>query len=97
MWALVLLGLAAGVYAQLAKLCLDALVQRDVADVVRARVFSWSETILQAFWVLGGAVGILVPLRPAPGFWAVTALVLVTGALAVRSRRVGAGASARVA
>ncbi|PKW26994.1 MFS transporter [Phycicoccus duodecadis] len=96
-WALVLLGLAAGVYAQLAKLCLDALVQRDVADVVRARVFSWSETILQAFWVLGGAVGILVPLRPAPGFWAVTALVLVTGALAVRSRRVGAGASARVA
>lgn len=95
-WALVLLGLAAGVYAQLAKLCLDALVQRDVADVVRARVFSWSETILQAFWVLGGAVGILVPLRPALGFWVVTVVVLGTGALAVRSRRVGAGAGARV-
>ncbi|WP_082589093.1 MFS transporter [Nostocoides sp. Soil756] len=91
-WALVLLGLAAGVYTQLAKLCLDALVQRDVADAMRARVFSWSETILQAFWVLGGAVGILVPLRPALGFSVVTVVVLGAGALAVRSRRVGTGA-----
>ena len=52
---LVLLGLATGLFGQLAKLSLDALIQRDVDDDVRARVFSWSETILQAFWVVGGA------------------------------------------
>ena len=58
---LVLLGLATGLYGQLAKLSLDALIQRDVDDHVRARVFSWSETILQACWVVGGGLGIIVP------------------------------------
>ncbi len=88
-WALVLLGLVAGVHSQLSKLCLDALVQRDVEEHVRARVFSWTETILQAFWVVGGALGILVPLEPALGFTLVT--VVVTGAwlLAVRARHTG--------
>ncbi len=89
LWALLLVGLAAGVYSQLAKLCLDALVQRDVADVVRARVFSWSETILQAFWVLGGSLGILVPLDPTLGFSVVTAVVVAAVAVAARSRRIG--------
>ncbi|MBM6406122.1 MFS transporter [Phycicoccus sp. CSK15P-2] len=86
LWALVLLGLAAGVYGQLGKLCLDALVQRDVPDRTRARVFSWSETILQAFWVVGGSIGILVPLEPTLGFTVVTVVVLAAGLLAVRSR-----------
>jgi MFS family permease len=88
-WALVALGLVAGVQSQLSKLCLDALIQRDVAERVRARVFSWSETILQAFWVVGGALGILVPLQPVLGFALVT--VVVTGAwlVAVRARRIG--------
>ncbi len=89
LWALLLVGLAAGVYGQLAKLCLDALVQRDVADAVRARVFSWSETILQAFWVVGGSIGILVPLEPALGFAVVSALIVGAGAVAARSRRIG--------
>ncbi len=89
LWALLLVGLAAGIFGQLAKLCLDALVQRDVADVVRARVFSWSETILQAFWVLGGSLGILVPLRPALGFSVVTVLVVAAVLVAARSRRLG--------
>ncbi len=87
-WTLVLLGLAAGVQSQLAKLCLDALIQRDVAEDVRARVFSWSETILQAFWVVGGALGILVPLEPALGFAVVTAVVVAAWLVAVRARRV---------
>ncbi|MGL5866236.1 MAG: MFS transporter [Dermatophilaceae bacterium] len=88
-WALVVLGLATGTAAQLAKLSLDALVQREIADHMRARVFSWSETILQACWVIGGVVGILVPLEPRLGFGAITLLVLGTGLLAVRSTRVG--------
>ena len=86
---LVLLGLATGLYGQLAKLSLDALIQRDVDDHVRARVFSWSETILQACWVVGGGLGIIVPLRPVLGFALVTALVVGAALVAVRSRRLG--------
>ncbi len=88
-WTLILVGLAAGVYGQLAKLCLDALVQRDVADMTRARVFSWSETILQAFWVVGGTIGILVPLEPALGFGIIAVVIILAGLVAVRSRRLG--------
>ncbi|WP_249138740.1 MFS transporter [Phycicoccus avicenniae] len=86
-WAIVLVGLVSGMYAQLSKLCLDALVQRDVPDRTRARVFSWSETILQACWVVGGTIGILVPLRPGLGFGIITVVVLLMGAVAVRARR----------
>ncbi|MBD3785073.1 MAG: MFS transporter, partial [Micrococcales bacterium] len=88
-WALALVGLAGGVFGQLAKLCLDALIQRDVAEMVRARVFSWSETILQAFWVLGGTIGILVPLEPRLGFSVIFVVVLAAGAVALRSRSTG--------
>ena len=54
-WTLGLLGLVQGLTAQLAKLCFDALVQREVPENVRASVFGWSETMLQMLWVLGGA------------------------------------------
>ena len=86
---LVLLGLATGLFGQLAKLSLDALIQRDVDDHVRARVFSWSETILQAFWVVGGAIGITLPLLPVLGFAIVTAVVVLACLVALRSRRLG--------
>ena len=85
---LVLLGLATGLFGQLAKLSLDALIQRDVDDHVRARVFSWCETILQAFWVVGGAIGITLPLLPVLGFAIVTAVVVLACLVALRSRRV---------
>ena len=86
---LMLLGLVTGLYGQLAKLSLDALIQRDVDDQVRARVFSWSETILQACWVIGGAIGITIPLLPVLGFAIVTALVLAACFVGIRSRRLG--------
>ena len=88
-WTLVLLGLVTGLFGQLAKLCLDALIQRDITDAVRARVFSWSETILQGFWVAGGAIGIAIPLQPALGFGLVTAVIVGSLLVALRSRRVG--------
>ena len=69
------------------QLSLDALIQRDVEDHVRARVFSWSETILQAFWVVGGAIGITLPLLPVLGFAIVTAVVVLACLVAWRSRR----------
>jgi len=85
---LVLLGLVLGRSAQLAKLCFDALVQREVPENVRTSVFAWSETMLQMLWVLGGALGIMLPLNPYVGF-AVCAVALVwTVLMAARQRRV---------
>jgi len=92
-WTLVLLGLVTGLFGQLAKLCLDALIQRDIADDVRARVFSWSETILQGFWVAGGAIGLALPLRPVLGFALVTAVVVGSVLVAVRARRAAPSAA----
>jgi hypothetical protein len=71
----VALGFVAGLCAQLAKLCYDALVQRDVPDVVRTSVFARSETVFQICWVFGGALGISLPLIPPLGFGLVAALL----------------------
>lgn len=91
--ALVVLGLVSGAFGQLAKLCLDALIQADTVESLRAQVFSWSETRLQAAWVGGGALGIAMPLVARLGFGVITAVllgVLVTG-VAIRSRARPAG------
>ena len=85
---LVVLGLVSGAFGQLAKLCLDALIQDDTAESLRAQVFSWSETRLQAAWVGGGALGIAMPLVARLGFGVVSAVlvgVLVAGVV-IRSR-----------
>ncbi len=71
----VTLGFVAGLCAQLAKLCYDALVQRDVPEVVRTSVFARSETVFQICWVFGGALGISLPLIPSLGFGLVAALL----------------------
>ena len=89
LWTLLLLGLVTGLFGQLAKLSLDACIQRDIAEDVRARVFSWSETILQACWVIGGAIGIAIPLEPVLGFLVITVVVAGAVLVALRSRRVG--------
>ncbi|WP_043237404.1 MFS transporter [Streptomyces violaceusniger] len=74
----------AGISQALGKLSLDALIQRDVPEEVRTSAFSRSETTLQMAWVLGGAIGIVLPLHGALGM-AVAAAVLAVGvALSVR-------------
>ena len=86
------LGFVAGLCAQLAKLAYDALVQREVPDVVRTSVFARSETAFQTCWVLGGTLGIVLPLIPPLGFGLVAALLC--GLLAwtvVADRRTQAG------
>ena len=70
------MGFVAGLCAQLAKLSYDALVQRDVPEVVRTSVFARSETVLQICWVLGGALGISLPLIAPLGFGLIAALLL---------------------
>jgi hypothetical protein len=52
----------AGIAASLAKLALDALIQRDVPEAVRTSTFARSETLMQLSWVAGGTLGILLPL-----------------------------------
>ncbi|CAM5324175.1 hypothetical protein SALBM217S_01389 [Streptomyces griseoloalbus] len=48
------LAAVAGFAHALAKLSLDALIQRDVPELVRTSAFARSETLLQMSWVLGG-------------------------------------------
>ena len=45
----------------LAKVSLDAVVQRDLPERSRASAFGRSETVLQLAWVFGGALGVLLP------------------------------------
>ncbi|MEU0674928.1 MFS transporter [Streptomyces sp. NPDC006172] len=95
------LAAVAGFSQALAKLSLDALIQRDVPELVRTSAFARSETLLQMSWVFGGAVGIAMPLNGTLGLSvaaAVVALGWVTTArgLLVSSRH-GTGSRARVA
>ncbi len=47
----------------LGKIALDAVIQRDVAETLRSSAFARSETFLQLAWVLGAAIGCLLPAR----------------------------------
>ncbi|WP_228974262.1 MFS transporter [Streptomyces sp. DH12] len=73
-----LLGAAAGFAQALSKLSLDALIQRDVPEAVRNSAFARSETLLQMAWVVGGAVGIALPLHGSLGM-GVASAILATG------------------
>lgn len=72
------LAAVAGFAQALAKLSLDALIQRDVPEQVRTSAFARSETLLQVSWVLGGAVGIVLPLNGTLGL-AVGAAIIAAG------------------
>jgi MFS family permease len=85
-WTLLTLGLVGGLSGQLAKLSLDALIQRDVGETVRTSVFARSETTIQTAWVVGGGLGIALPLIPQLGFGVIALLLGGTFAMAIRSR-----------
>lgn len=70
----------AGLTQALSKLSLDALIQRDVPELVRTSAFARSETALQMAWVVGGGIGIALPLNGTLGM-AVAAGILGVGAL----------------
>ena len=63
--SLVVLGFTAGLAQCLAKLSLDSTIQRDVPERVQTSAFARSDTTLQLAWVIGGFVGIALPLQPA--------------------------------
>ncbi|MFD0269823.1 MFS transporter [Streptomyces sp. NPDC127106] len=78
------LGATAGFCQALAKLSLDATIQRDVPEAVRTSAFARSETLLQMAWVLGGAIGIVLPLNGALGMAVAAAIVAAGTTMAVR-------------
>ncbi|MFF3172584.1 MFS transporter [Streptomyces sp. NPDC057900] len=75
------LAAMAGFTQALSKLSLDAMIQRDVPEEVRTSAFARSETLLQMAWVVGGAIGISLPLNGVLGM-AVAAGILALGAAA---------------
>ncbi|WP_256331347.1 MULTISPECIES: MFS transporter [unclassified Streptomyces] len=74
----------AGLCQALAKLSLDAMIQRDVPEGVRTSAFARSETALQMSWVVGGAIGISLPLIGPLGMSVAAGLVALGVVLAVR-------------
>ncbi|MEU3731232.1 MFS transporter [Streptomyces sp. NPDC033538] len=95
------LAAIAGFAQALAKLSLDALIQRDVPEQVRTSAFARSETLLQVSWVLGGAVGIVLPLNGTLGLSVAAAIIAAGWLTTVRglidSARHGGAARPRVA
>jgi MFS family permease len=82
-----LVGLVGATASALAKNSLDAVVQNDLPDESRASAFGRSETVLQLTWVLGGAVGLLLPPIWWVGFLVVTILLSVGLAQTVAARK----------
>ncbi|MFV0129252.1 MFS transporter [Streptomyces sp. HMX112] len=82
--AAAVLGAVAGLSQALSKLSLDALIQRDVPEVVRTSAFARSETLLQMAWVVGGAIGIALPLNGPVGMTVAAAILGLGVAVTVR-------------
>ena len=70
-------GLVGATSSALLKVCLDAVVQRDMPEAARASAFGRSETILQLSWVFGGALGVLLPPTWWIGFTVISAVLAV--------------------
>ncbi|POX39488.1 MFS transporter [Streptomyces sp. Ru73] len=75
---------AAGLCQALGKLALDALIQRDVPESFRTSAFARSETVLQLSWVVGGALGIALPLHGVLGLAVASAVLAAAAATTVR-------------
>jgi len=89
------LGLVAGLSQQLGKLSLDALIQREVPERVRTSVFARSETLLQLSWVIGGFVGVLMPLIARLGLVVIAVLLIGWLVFVLRGLAVGRQAARR--
>jgi MFS family permease len=85
--AVALLGLVAGLGQALAKFSLDATIQRDIPHRVQASAFARSDTTLQLAWVIGGFIGIAMPLDPPRLGLGVAAVVLAAWSVFVLVHR----------
>ena len=91
--SLVLLGLTAGLAQSLAKVSLDSTIQRDVHERMQSSAFARSDTTLQLAWVIGGFVGIAMPLIPRLGLGVACAILAAWAffVLVMPTRRAPAG------
>ncbi|QMU73567.1 MFS transporter [Streptacidiphilus sp. P02-A3a] len=80
-----LLAGVTGVTQSLGKVALDALIQRDVPERVRTSAFARSETLMQLTWVVGGGIGIVLPLVGQIGAATATGFLALSLALTVRN------------
>jgi hypothetical protein len=97
-FSLPMAALVAGVSAvtnALGKVALDAIIQREVPESLRASAFSKSETILQLAWVIGGAIGIALPAIGWLGFTVAAALLVLAVGLILFSLHRGRRAAAQ--
>ena len=79
-WTAAIVGLVGSTASALAKVSLDAVIQRDLPEESRASAFGRSETVLQLAWVFGGAFGVLLPHSTFwIGFVVVSCLVTLSG------------------
>lgn len=83
--AVLALALLTGLAPALAKLSLDALIQRDVVERVRASAFARTETWLQLAWVVGGAIGLVLPSNGVLGLSILAAMLCVVALLTVKA------------
>jgi predicted MFS family arabinose efflux permease len=93
-FSLPMAALVAGVAAvtnALGKAALDAIIQREVPDSLRASAFARSETWLQLAWVVGGALGIALPTTGWLGFTVAAALLVLAVGLTLFSLRTRRG------
>lgn len=78
------LSATAGFTLALSKLSLDAMIQRDVPEEVRTSAFARSETVLQMAWVVGGGIGIVLPLNGVLGMSVAAGILALGAATSVR-------------
>ncbi|WP_406383044.1 MFS transporter [Streptomyces sp. NBC_01618] len=84
------LSATAGFTQALSKLSLDAMIQRDVPEEVRTSAFARSETVLQMAWVVGGGIGIALPLNGVLGMSVAAGILTLGAATSVRGLLVAA-------
>ncbi|MBV9315778.1 MAG: MFS transporter [Pseudonocardia sp.] len=83
-------ALVTSIVGALAKVCLDAVIQRDLPERSRASAFGRSESVLQLAWVAGGAFGVLLP----PVYWiGFTSIAVVVAIGAVQAGLIAGGRS----
>jgi hypothetical protein len=75
--------LVSAISNSLSKIALDALIQRDVVETLRSSAFARSETFLQLSWVLGAAVGVILPVKHGGGGLAFLVAGVIVGLVAV--------------
>ncbi|CAM5739957.1 MFS transporter OS=Streptomyces microflavus OX=1919 GN=Smic_45450 PE=4 SV=1 [Streptomyces microflavus] len=60
------------------------MIQRDVPEEVRTSAFARSETLLQTAWVVGGGIGIALPLNAVLGMSVAAGILALGAATSVR-------------